>query len=175
MYMLHGNWCILGRHWISVWLHTILCFCNLFCPVFNKVALSVPAACLAWLKVINTEWAGMSMTTIYMQPIIPSYYSLTGMTFLHHYGDVIMSAMASQITSLRIVCSPIYSGADQRKHQSSSSLVFVQGIQHWPVNSSHKGPVMQKMFPFDDMETHFCEGDPLVTNGHWWIPLTQGQ
>ena len=36
--------------------------------------------------------------------------------------------MASQITSLTIVCSTIYSGADQRKQQSSASLAFVRGI-----------------------------------------------
>ena len=35
-----------------------------------------------------------------------------------HYTNVIMSAMASQITSITIVYSTIYSGADQRKHQS---------------------------------------------------------
>ena len=40
----------------------------------------------------------------------------------HHYNDVIMSAMASEITSLTIVYSAVYSGADQRKHQSSASL-----------------------------------------------------
>ena len=34
-----------------------------------------------------------------------------------HYGDVIMAAMASQITSLTIICSNVYSGADQREHQ----------------------------------------------------------
>ena len=39
-----------------------------------------------------------------------------------------MSAMASQITSLTIVYSTVYSGADQRKHQSSTSLAFVRGI-----------------------------------------------
>ena len=44
-----------------------------------------------------------------------------------HYGDVIMSTIASQITSLTIVYSAIYSDADQRKHQSSSSLAFVRG------------------------------------------------
>ena len=38
-----------------------------------------------------------------------------------------MSTMASQITSLTIVCSAVYSGADQRKHQSAS-LAFVRGI-----------------------------------------------
>ena len=36
-----------------------------------------------------------------------------------HYGDVIMGAIASQITSLTIVYSAVYSDADQRKHQSS--------------------------------------------------------
>ena len=41
-----------------------------------------------------------------------------------HYDDVIMGAMASQITSLTIVYSTVYSGADQRKHQSSASLAF---------------------------------------------------
>ena len=39
-----------------------------------------------------------------------------------------MSAMASQITSLTVVYSIVYSGADQRKHQSSASLAFVRGI-----------------------------------------------
>ena len=47
-----------------------------------------------------------------------------------HYGDVIMGTMASQITSLTIVYSTVYSGADQRKHQSSASLAFVTGKFH---------------------------------------------
>ena len=62
-----------------------------------------------------------------------------------------MRVMVSQITSLTIVYSSVYSGADQRKHQSSASLAFVRGIQRWLVNSLHKGPVTQKMFPFDDV------------------------
>ena len=45
-----------------------------------------------------------------------------------HYNDVIMSAIASQITSLTIVYSTVYSDADQRKHKSSASLAFVWGI-----------------------------------------------
>ena len=69
----------------------------------------------------------------------------------YHYSDVIMRTMASQITSLTIVYSTVYSSADQRKHQSSASLAFVRGIHRWPVNSPHKGLVMRKMFPFDDV------------------------
>ena len=61
----------------------------------------------------------------------------------HHYGDVIMGAIPSQITSLTIVYSTVYSGADQRKHQSFASLAFVRGIH------PHKWPVTRKMFPFD--------------------------
>ena len=50
-----------------------------------------------------------------------------------------MGAMASQITSLTIVYLIVYSGADQRKHQSSASLAFVREINRWAVNSPHNG------------------------------------
>ena len=49
-----------------------------------------------------------------------------------HYNDVIMGSIASQITSLAIVYSVVYSGADQRKHQSSASLAFVWVIHRSP-------------------------------------------
>ena len=61
--------------------------------------------------------------------------------------DVIMSAMASQITGATIVYSTVY----QRKYQSSVSLAFVRGIHRWSVKSPHKGPVPRKVFPFDDV------------------------
>ena len=70
---------------------------------------------------------------------------------IHHYCDVTMSPTACQITSLTIVYSIVYSGTDQRKHQSSESLAFVRGIHRRPVNSPHKWPVTRKMFPFDDV------------------------
>ena len=73
-----------------------------------------------------------------------------------HYGDVIMGSIASQITSLMIVYSTVYLGAEQRKHQSSASLAFVRGIHRRPVNSPHKGPVTRKMFPFDDVIMNPC-------------------
>ena len=43
-----------------------------------------------------------------------------------HYNDVIMGTLASHITSLMIVYATVYSDADQRKHQSSTSLAFVR-------------------------------------------------
>ena len=48
-----------------------------------------------------------------------------------HYNDAIMSAMSSQITSLTIVYSSVYSGTIQRKHQNSASLVFVCVCVWW--------------------------------------------
>ena len=78
---------------------------------------------------------------------------------INHYDDVIMGAMASQITSLTIVYSTVYSDADQRKHQSSASLAFVQGIHRGPVNSQHEWPVTRKMFPFDD----------VIMSRPWWL------
>ena len=68
-----------------------------------------------------------------------------------HYCDVIMGEIASQIFSLTIVYSTVYSGADQRKHQSSASLAFVWGIHRGPVNSPHKWSVTRKKFPLDDV------------------------
>ena len=64
-----------------------------------------------------------------------------------HYSDVTMTTVASQITSLTIVYSTVYSGADQRIHQSSAPLAFVRGIHRWAVNSPHKGPVTRKYCP----------------------------
>ena len=66
--------------------------------------------------------------------------------FSIHYNDVIMSTMPSQITSLTIVYSAVYSYADQRKHQSSASLAFARGIHRWPVNSRTNGQSRGKRF-----------------------------
>ena len=78
-----------------------------------------------------------------------------------HFNDVIMSAMASQITSVSSVCSAVCSDANHRKHQSSASLAFVRGIDRWPVNSPHKGPVTWKTFPFGDV---IMQSVPLCTS-----------
>ena len=70
---------------------------------------------------------------------------------LAHYNDAIMSAIVSQITSITIIYSTVYSGADRRKHQSSALLAFVRGINRWPGNPPHKGPVTRKWFQCDDV------------------------
>ena len=67
---------------------------------------------------------------------------------LDHYSDVIMGAIASQLTSLKIVYSSVYSGADQRKHQSWAS--------RWPMNSPQKGPVTWKIFHLMTYQVMAC-------------------
>ena len=62
-----------------------------------------------------------------------------------------MGVTESQITSLTIVYSTVYSDTDQRNYESSTSLAFVRGIHRELVNSPHKGPVTRKMFPFNDV------------------------
>ena len=74
---------------------------------------------------------------------------------------VIMGTMAYQITSLTIVYSAVYSGTDQRKHQSPASLAFVRGIHRGPVNSPHKGPVTPKILPFDDVIMCYFTSTPV--------------
>ena len=91
-------------------------------------------------------------------------FEISRWTFLH-YTDVIMSAMASQITGASIVYSTVCLCADQRKHQSSASLAFVWGIYRWPVNSTHKGPVTGKMC----LKNRIAYSCPhLVMRPHFW-------
>ena len=100
------------------------------------------------------------------------FCSIPGHVHLYHYSDVIMSAMASQVTSLTIVYSTVYSGADPRKQQSSVSLALVRGIQLWPVNSLHNGPVTWKMLPFDDViMMYFVAGGRMAIMAHRSRPV----
>ena len=74
-----------------------------------------------------------------------------------------MDAMESQITGWAKIYSTIGSDADQRIHQSSSSLAFGAGnspvTDEFPAQkvcnadyvSICKRPVTRKMFPFDDV------------------------
>ena len=77
--------------------------------------------------------------------------------------------MASKITILMIVYLTVYSGADQRKHQSSASLAFVMGIHRWPVNSPHKWPVTRKMFTLDDVITGSANNHFVSAAASIWL------
>ena len=68
----------------------------------------------------------------------------------HHYSDVIMSAMASQINDVSIILTRLC----RRRSKKISKLRVTglcEGIHRSPVNSPHKGSVTRKIFPFDDV------------------------
>ena len=103
------------------------------------------------LKMSSAKWRPfcLGLNELIHWGLLPPY-DITELGHLH-YNDVIMGAIASPITSLVGVCSAVWLGSDQRKHQSPASLAFVWGIHRRPVNSPHKGPVTRKMFPIDDV------------------------
>ena len=72
--------------------------------------------------------------------------------------------MTSQITSLAIVCSTVYSGKDERKHQSSASLAVVRWIHRCPVNSpSHRASKAENVSIW--WRHHACMA--IRNNGTW--------
>ena len=85
-----------------------------------------------------------------------------------HYNDVIMGAMACQITSLAIFYSTVYSGADLRKSQSSVSPAFVQGIHRRPVNSRTNGQLRGKCCHHDTMQLRLSWYDKIRLDKMRW-------
>ena len=59
---------------------------------------------------------------VYVQCIPWNMHTVHFLCF--HYSYVIMGAIASKLTSLTIVYSTVYSGANQRQHQSSASIAL---------------------------------------------------
>ena len=88
--------------------------------------------------------------------MIPHIYFVSAICFQFacisswYYNDVIMSAMASQITGLVIIYSTIYS----RRRSKKTSKLPITGpcARNSPTSEfPHKSPVTQTMFPFDDV------------------------
>ena len=80
-----------------------------------------------------------------------------------HYNNVIMSAMASQITkspTSRLLTKSFIQGADQRKHQSSASLAFVLGIHRWIPRTKAS---YVEIFPLDGVITCINDDKPSST------------
>ena len=112
-----------------------------------------------------------------------------------HYNDVIMTTIASQITSLMVVCSTVYSDTDQRKHQSSGSLAFVWGSHRDRWIPRTKGQLRGRCFHlmtsswaqdflerlqsvcsmdalslrYTSYRCYHCFGNDLVQSSHFWM------
>ena len=88
-------------------------------------------------KILLRPWCKRLLSSVSRKPQV-SFRAFLGVQWkskehILHYIDVIMTTMASQITSLTVVYSTVYSDADLRKHQSSASLAFVWGIHRCQV------------------------------------------
>ena len=81
-----------------------------------------------------------------------------------------MTTMASQITSLTVVYSTVYSDSDQRKYQSSASLAFVRGIHRDRWIPRTKGQLRGKCF---HLMTSSCYLNFLVDSRDFVIPILQ--
>ena len=93
-----------------------------------------------------------------------------------HYNNVIMGAIATQTTSLTIVYSTVYTGPDQRKHQSSASLAFVRAIHRgdrceFPAQMASNAENVSIWWRYHDIHSnglnpyHCCLIIPQLT--HW--------
>ena len=122
----HTNW-----HWTFV---SFKCIYPVTWPTYR-----LWPQCLLALSVYSPHCVGRAALSVQMGAERGWLY------YMVHYSDVIMNAMASQISSLTIVYSTVYPGTDERQHQSFASLALCAG------NSPHNGPVTRKMFPFYDI------------------------
>ena len=100
---------------------------------------------LVTATVLMTVLLTPNLATLTLFPILTNTASQDYLT-VSHYNDVIMGTIASQVISLTIVYSTVYSDADQRKHQSSASLAFVRGIHgdRWQMASNGLVPLGNK-------------------------------
>ena len=117
-------------------------------PIFFKITSLALGQSYDYPRASASE-ANWRIPVCQMKPMISYSITITKRStaklWTYHNSDVIMSPMASQITSITIVYSTVYSGVDERKHQFRVTD-FVKGIHRWPINSPHKGPVTRKCF-----------------------------
>ena len=163
---------VTGRFSFWMHFHRPSLACNRCIPIHSKYWSTHQGAIVVYNpEMVNSirkaHWIRRSMCIIHVQVALVAKHCIPW-----HYNGVIMSTMASRIASLTLIRSKVYSGEDQRNHQSSASLAFVCGIHRWPVNSLYKGPVTRKMFPFDDVikyEQDFMHCIRYVWYGSLWI------
>ena len=79
---------------------------------------------MAWCQIGTRPSSTTALNLLRLHTNMINITHIAQLSFRVHYIDVIMTTMASQITSLRVVYSTVNSEADQRKHQSPASLAF---------------------------------------------------
>ena len=162
----------IGRKWYKE--HFLATLATLFCipPIRRDRDLnSRIVSCLSSASAIAVPYAISCYSALrytrtdcmeFWKLFCPRWWGIANSWKTYHCSHVIMSAVASQITSITIVYLTVYSGADQRKYQSSAPLAFVRLIHQWSLNSPHTWPVTRKMFPFNDVIMRVVIHSPTI-------------
>ena len=94
------------------------------------------------LKISSAKWRpfclGLNVLNVFVALLVGTVMHVG----LQHFSDVIMSTMASQITSVAIAYSSVYSGADKK-----TSTLRITGL----CEENSPATVTRKMFPFNDV------------------------
>ena len=134
---------------------------NLICNWFTKLILYTQLSTILH-QLPSNSW----QVPLFCHTQTTSKLELRFESLYPHYTDVIMGAIVSQITSLTIVYSTVYSDADHRN---------IKAPRYWrgPVNSPHKWPVTRNMFPFDEVIMRYQLSVHLSMCCHWVIIFWQ--
>ena len=114
------------------------------CPLFGAKPLPKPTMTMIWSIKNKLQWNFNQNSTMIL--VICKIAVILLRPQICHYSDAIMTTRASQISSLAVVYSTVYSDADQRKHQNSAPLAFVWGIHRDRWIPRTKGQLRGKCF-----------------------------
>ena len=157
-------WCFNTGDWKTLWANS-----NIFIMFHRDIWTFIPETVCSDIFFFISQWADTSCSDIFIVDTISFYCNIKiGIITYHwvgssgwnvqacHYIDVIMITISSQITSLTVVYSTVYSDADQRKHQSPASLAFVWGIHRDRWIPRTKGQLRGKCFHLMTSSCVFC-------------------
>ena len=109
-------WIFMAQQWLGNCLH----------PNKRQAITGVNRGLVHWNTYVSYGLNVLSRAVVYLIDAL----NLNIILCIWHYSDVIMGAMASQITSLTIVHSTVYSGADQEN---------IEALRHWPLCGEFTG------------------------------------
>ena len=104
-------------------------------------------SCELWSVVFGLDkFHILTSTALHWPSCMSNTSTMDRATVGFNYTDVIMTTMASQISSLTVVYSTVYSDAVQRKYESSASLAYVWEIHRDRWLPRTKGQLRGKCF-----------------------------
>ena len=117
-------------------------------PAYSTISIrsviDIYSSLLSWNTVI-VIWSFTCLTTLNTHNDIFCIFS--ALQWRHNERDGVSNHQPQDCLLNRLF------GRRSKKTSTLRVIGLCGGIHRWPVNSSNKGPVAQKMFPFDDVIT----------------------